>query len=356
MLYSLPTILIVDDIQTNLNVLERVLQLNHYNTFTALDGTTALKLVTEKKPDLILLDVMMPDMTGFEVCDQLKRSPETQSIPIIFLTSKNDPEDIVEGFKLGAVDYIPKPFNSAELLSRIRTHTELKKLQTRLEQAVADRTKELYETLDELKSTHYKLQEAYFEIIKRLARAADYRDNETGMHISRMSHYTNILAKAAGLDDEQCHQLYRSSAMHDVGKIGIPDAILLKPGKLDKAEFDIMKTHTVIGGKLLSDIDSDLCHLAEKIAMTHHEKWNGKGYPEGLSGEDIPIEGRIVAIADVFDALTSDRPYKKAWSVEDAIQLLIQEKGEHFDPKLVDIFIENLPKILEVKEKYGEHH
>ena len=353
---KMPTILIVDDIPTNINVLEKVLHIYNYQILTAFNGKSAIETAFNCRPDLILLDVMMPDMSGFDVCQKLKEAPETKSIPIIFLTSKNEPEDIVQGFQLGAVDYVPKPFNSAELLSRIKTHTELKRLQTKLEMVVADRTKQLSETLEELKSTHNKLQEAYFEIIKRLARASDYRDNETGMHISRMSHYSKILAKAAGLDDDQCHKLFHASAMHDVGKIGIPDAILLKPGKLDKDEFKIMKTHTTIGGKLLADIDSDLCHLAETIAMTHHEKWNGKGYPEGMSGKDIPIEGRICAIADVFDALTSVRPYKNAWSVEEAIDLLIQEKGEHFDPELVDFFIENLPKVIEIKNKYAEHH
>jgi len=349
-----PTILIVDDVPTNINVLTKILQINHYYILSAFNGKSAIKMTKDHNPDLILLDIMMPDMSGFEVCEQLKSSPDTQSIPIIFLTSKNEPEDIVYGFKLGAVDYIPKPFNSAELLSRIKTHTELKRLQTNLEKAVADRTTKLSETLEELKSTHNKLQEVYFEMIKRLALASDYRDNETGMHISRMSHYSRILAQAYGLDNEYCHKLFHASAMHDVGKIGIPDAILLKPGKLNEEEFEIMKTHTTIGGKILADIDSDLCHMAEIIALTHHEKWNGKGYPEGISGENIPIEGRICAICDVFDALTSVRPYKNAWSVEDAMNLLIKEKGKHFDPKIVDIFVENLPQIIEIKKKYEE--
>jgi len=349
-----PTILIVDDQPVNLQVLEKRLSMADYPTMSAINGKIALEMVEEKKPDLILLDVMMPELSGFEVCEILKGNPKTQSIPIIFLTAKTEPEDIVKGFNMGAVDYVSKPFNHAELLSRIKTHTELKRLQDNLELAVAHRTKELNNAHDELKIAHNQLQDAHYETIKRLARAADYRDNETGMHILRMSHYSRILGKAIGMTDEDSNQLQHASAVHDIGKIGIPDAILLKPGKLDQEEFEMMKTHSVIGAKLLADIDSDLCRLAEIIALTHHEKWNGKGYPNGISGSDIPLEGRIVAVADVFDALTSVRPYKNAWPVEDAINLLIREKGQHFDPEIVDLFLENKQEILEIKRKYAE--
>jgi len=342
-----PTILAVDDQPVNLKILKKRLLIENYPILTANNGKQALKMIEESKPDLILLDVMMPEMSGFEVCKILKSNPETRSIPIIFLTAKAEPEDIVEGFNLGAVDYVSKPFNHTELISRIKTHTELKRLQSNLEQAVEERTKQLNNALDELRGAHY-------ETIKRLARAADYRDNETGMHIFRMSHYSRILGEAMGMSDEESEQLQHASAVHDIGKIGIPDKILLKQGKLDQEEFEIIKTHSAIGAALLSDIDSDLCQLAEKIALTHHEKWNGKGYPNGISGDDIPLEGRIAAVADVFDALTSVRPYKKAWTVDDAINLLIQEKGQHFDPKIVDLFVENKSKILEIKRKYAE--
>jgi len=342
-----PTILIVDDIPTNIRILEKKLMKENYTIQSAANGIIALAMIEENKPDLILLDVMMPEMSGFEVCQILKRNPKTQCIPIIFLTAKTEPEDIVKGLNAGAVDYVSKPFNHTELLSRIKTHTELKRLQDHLEQAVADRTKKLNDALNELRDAHY-------ETIKRLARAADYRDNETGVHIIRMGHYSRILGKAMGMSDEESKQLQRASVVHDIGKIGIPDQVLLKPGKLDKEEFEIMKTHSAIGAALLSDIDSDLCQLAETIALTHHEKWNGKGYPNGISGKDIPVEGRIAAVADVFDALTSERPYKKAWLVEDAINLLIKEKGQHFDPEIVDLFLENKQEILEIKNKYSE--
>jgi len=348
------TILIVDDLSTNLEIIGQMLQSENYSIMVAQDGETALELVSKSKPDLILLDIMMPYMDGFEVCKVLKQNSKTSSIPIIFVTALKDTRDIVQGFKLGAVDYVTKPFNKSELLSRVRTHVELKKLRTNLESVVESRTKELFDTLEELKSTHNQLENTYLEIIKRLARASDYRDNETGLHILRMSNYSEIIGRGFGFDDEYCKMLLHASKMHDVGKIGIPDSILLKPGKLNKDEFEIMKTHCTIGSKLLSGIDSDLCRLAEKIALTHHEKYNGKGYPNGLSENAIPIEGRIVAVADVFDALTSNRPYKKAWSVDDAIDLLVKEKNEHFDANIVDIFIDNIPHILEIKVKFAD--
>ena len=346
--------MIVDDQPTNLQVLGKRLLIENYSIMAAMNGKIALEMVEERKPDLILLDIMMPEMSGFEVCKILKQNPKTQSIPIIFLTAKKDPDDIVNAFNLGAVDYVSKPFNYAELLSRIRTHTQLKILQDSLELAVADRTKKLNNALDEVKLIHNQLRGAHYETIKRLAQAADYRDNETGMHIHRMSHYSRILGKAMGLNDEESEQLQNASTMHDIGKIGIPDVILLKPGKLDKEEFEIMKNHSFIGAKLLAGIDSDLCRLAETIAFTHHEKWNGEGYPNGISGKNIPLEGRIAAVADVFDALTSVRPYKTAWPVNDAINLLIQEKGQHFDPEIVDLFLENKPEILHIKDQYAD--
>jgi len=349
-----PCILIVDDQPTNIQVLGKRLLIENYSIMAAMNGKIALEMAEEKKPDLILLDIMMPEMSGFEVCEILKNNPKTQSIPIIFLTAKNDPDDIVKGFNLGAVDFVSKPFNYAELLSRIRTHTQLKLLKDNLELAVADRTKKLHNALNELKLIHNQLRGAHYETVKRLARAADYRDNETGMHILRMSHYSRILGKAMGMNEEESEQLQNASTMHDIGKIGIPDAILLKPGKLDKDEFEIMKNHSSIGAKLLSGIDSDLCRLAETIALTHHEKWDGKGYPNGISGKDIPLEGRIAAVADVFDALTSVRPYKKAWLLDDATNLLIQEKGQHFDPEIVDLFLDNKPEILHIKDQYAD--
>ncbi|ETR72843.1 MAG: hypothetical protein OMM_01400 [Candidatus Magnetoglobus multicellularis str. Araruama] len=200
-----------------------------------------------------------------------------------------------------------------------------------------------------------EILESKLDIINRLARAAEYRDNETGMHVLRMSHYSYLLAKAAGLEEDHCKNIFHAAAMHDVGKIGIPDNILLKPARLTEAEFAHMKSHTIIGGRLLEGGNSDLLKMAYDIAMTHHEKWNGRGYPNKLSGDNIPIEGRISAVCDVFDALTSERPYKKEWPVQDAIDEIVNQKGEHFDPYLVDLFIANLDDILAIKKRFADH-
>jgi putative two-component system response regulator len=209
-----------------------------------------------------------------------------------------------------------------------------------LEQKVRERTRELEETR--------------MEIIRRLGRAAEYRDNETGLHIIRMSKFSQILGQATGMSDQDSGMLLNASPMHDIGKIGIPDSILLKPGKLDADEWEIMKTHSSIGAKILSGHPSELMQMAREIALTHHEKWDGSGYPGGLSGEEIPLSGRIVALADVFDALTSERPYKKAWAVDDAVSFIKENSGKHFDPTLVELFIDRLDEIIEVRDKYAE--
>lgn len=340
-------ILIVDDTPENVQVLGRILSDENFELIIAVNGLDALKAVDKVKPDLILLDILMPKLDGFETCKKLKASELTKDIPIIFLTAKVEPEDVSRGFELGAVDYIAKPFNIPELIARVNTHLEIKNLRNNLERTVEQRTIELRSTFKQLKKSH-------FEIINRLGLAAEFRDNETGTHLTRMSQYCAIVGKAMELSDEQNYLLVSSSVMHDVGKIGIPDNILLKPGKLTDDEFDIIKKHTTLGCKLLSGIDSDLLKKAEKIALTHHEKYNGNGYPNGLVGDEIPIEGRIVAVCDVFDALTSIRPYKKAWDVERVVKLITSEKGQHFDPYVVDKFLSNLPEILEVKNKFND--
>jgi putative two-component system response regulator len=355
------TILIVDDTRLNVQIIKSDLEDEGYNILSSENGTDALRIAETENPDLILLDIMMPGMDGFEVCKILKEKDNTKDIPIIFLTARSEPKDVIKGFQLGAVDYLRKPFEVSELLVRVKTHVRLKHLQHNLEDMVEERARELvaaHEELnnmhDELTFVHTKLQEAYLEIIRRLARAADYRDNETGMHIIRMSNYSAILGKAAGMEHDEYRSLMHAATMHDVGKIGIPDSVLLKPGKLTSEEFDTMKAHSSLGSKLLSGIQSKLLRMAAKIAITHHEKWDGTGYPNGLAGEDIPLEGRIAGIVDVFDALVSSRPYKKPWSVDEAIELIKNEKGKHFDPRLVDLFIENLSEILEIKEKFAD--
>jgi len=333
------TILVVDDTPENIDVLVGTLK-QDYHVKAAINGEMALKIVHATPPDIILLDIMMPGIDGYEVCRRLKADYTTRHIPVIFITAKIGVQDELQGLELGAVDYITKPISPPIVKARVKTHLALYDQNRELDQKVHLKTQQLHET---------RLQ-----IIQRLGRAAEYKDNETGMHVIRMSHYSRILGVAAGMNETEADLLMSAAPMHDIGKIGIPDHILKKPGKLTEEEFDIMKTHTTIGAEIIGDDPSELLQLAKVVALTHHEKWNGFGYPNGLAEEDIPRVGRIVAIADVFDALTSERPYKKAWTVEDAVELLNNGAGEHFDPLLVKLFVEALPEMLEVKKKYGE--
>ncbi|GAB3489347.1 response regulator [Marinomonas epiphytica] len=322
-----PRILLVDDEPTNLRVLRHILQ-DHYTLSFARSGQAALDLVEKESIDLILLDVMMPDMTGLEVCQQLKQSPKHKDIPIIFVTALRDSADEETGFNMGAVDYITKPVVPAIVLARVKNHLSL------IQAA--------------------ELHEAHLELIQRLVLAAEYRDNDTGHHVQRMSRYTKEIALAYGFSEVEAEQLMLAAPMHDIGKVGISDQILLKPDRLTEEEFSTMKEHTRIGGEILANPRSAIIELARTIALTHHEKWDGSGYPNGLAGEDIPIEGRIVAIADVFDALTSKRPYKEAWSVEEAIQLIKEQAGKHFDPALPPLLEEKLSDILRIKNQYND--
>ncbi|MCQ8883800.1 two-component system response regulator [Pseudoalteromonas shioyasakiensis] len=318
-------ILVVDDEPANLKVIREVLA-NDYRLSFAKSGELALQLIENEPPKLILLDIMMPDMSGFEVCKVLKANPKTAHIPVIFVTALSHEQDESEGFALGAVDYITKPISPAIVRARVKNHLSLVQAE--------------------------QLQLAHIDLIQRLGRAAEYKDTETGEHIARMSRYSKVLALAYGMSEYEAEQLKQAAPMHDVGKIGIPDAVLLKPGRLNENEYEHMKQHALIGAKILENSPSPLLQLAHKLALEHHEKWDGTGYPYGLKGKEISIEGRIVAIADVFDALTSKRPYKKAWSIEEALDLLKDEAGKHFDPQLVDLFIGQIDSIIEIKNTY----
>jgi putative two-component system response regulator len=336
-----PTVLITDDTPEDITILSNILR-NTYRVKVATDGERALKLArTEPRPDIILLDIMMPNMSGYQVCRFLKDDLDTCNIPIIFVTAMDDVEAETRGLEAGAVDYIAKPFSPPIVKARLKTHLALHDQNRMLEEKVRLRTVELNTTR--------------LEIIQRLSRAAEYKDNETGLHIYRISHYARVLAQAIGMSRENVDLIFNASPMHDVGKIGIPDRILLKPGKLDPDERAIMQQHTVIGAEIIGRHDSDLLRMARNIAHSHHEKWNGKGYPDGLTSEAIPLEGRIVAVVDVFDALTNRRPYKEAWPVENAIELIQQEKGEYFDPDLVSAFNTCLPELLQIKQQYDEN-
>ena len=324
---NLPLILAVDDEASNLQLLRQILQ-DHYRLRFAKDGPRALELVREECPDLILLDVMMPGMSGYEVCAALKADPRTASVPVIFVTALTDTDDELEGFEAGAVDYITKPVSPPIVRARVRTHLSLVRM-------------------EELRATR-------LEIVQRLGLAAEYKDNETGLHVIRMSHFSRVLGLAAGMSETEADDLLHAAPMHDVGKIGIPDCILQKPGPLDPDEWKIMQSHAAIGAEIIGEHPNGMLALARNIALTHHEKWDGSGYPKGLAGEAIPLEGRITAIADVFDALTSVRPYKKAWSEEEALAFLVEQKGRHFDPVLVDLFIGQMPAIRAIRQRWAE--
>lgn len=320
-------ILIVDDEPLNLKVLKQVLQDNYRLSF-AKNGMDALELVKKERPGLILLDVMMPGMTGFEVCRQLKSDPETSTIPVIFVTALAEEADESEGFAAGGVDYINKPISPALVRARVKTHLSLVHI-------------------DELKRTH-------LELIQRLGRAAEFKDNETGMHVMRMSHVSGRLALQLGMDPHYSEQLIHAAPMHDIGKIGIPDHVLLKPGKLDDVELELMRKHPEMGAKILDNSTSPLIKLAHSVALYHHERWDGTGYPFGLKGEAIPIEARIVAVADVFDALLNKRPYKEAWPVEKAVAEIENNRGKHFDPAIVDAMLQCLPDLLAINSNWRE--
>ena len=323
-----PMLLVVDDEAANLQLLRQILQ-DDYALLFAKDGARAVELAQQERPDLILLDVMMPGMSGHEACRRLKADALTAAIPVIFVTALSDMRDELSGFEAGAVDYITKPLSPSIVRARVRTHLSLVRI-------------------DELEETR-------LQIVQRLGLAAEYKDNETGLHVIRMSHYARLLGVAAGLDEAAADDLLHAAPMHDVGKIGIPDRILQKPGKLDADEWTVMQTHASIGADIIGEhAQGGFLALAREIALSHHEKWNGSGYPHGLAGSDIPLAGRIVAVADVFDALTSVRPYKRAWSVADAVAYLQEQKGRHFDARLVDLFVQELPAIDAIRLRWAE--
>lgn len=336
------SILVVDDTPDNIDVLSDVLA-DSYRIRVATSGEKALKIIySDEPPDLILLDIMMPGLSGLEICRRVKANPDRRRIPIIFVTAMTSTEDEKRGLETGAVDYITKPISPPIVLARVRTHLALYDQSRELECMVQQRTQELLTTRQ--------------QIIRRLGRAAEFKDNETGNHVLRMSHYARLIAHAHGLGDEASETIFNTAPMHDIGKIGIPDAILLKPGKLDKEEWAIMHQHPIMGAEIIGKHENELLETARVIALSHHEKWDGTGYPLGLKGNAIPLEGRIVAIADVFDALVSVRPYKLAIPVDEALAYVESQSGLHFDPQLMLAFKKALPEILRIKEIYADEN
>ena len=335
-----PLLLLVDDTPSNLDTLREILG-ERYSLRVALAGQRALELAaSDPQPALILLDVMMPGMDGYEVCRRLKRNPATRGIPVIFVTALGEVEDETNGFAAGGVDYVLKPVSPPIVLARIQTHLQLADQARHLRDLVAERTNQLATTR--------------LEIIRRLGRAAEYKDDETGSHVIRMSHYARLLADAAGAHPDWSECLFHAAPLHDIGKIGIPDQILQKATDLSPEEWETMRRHPEIGAHIIGEDDSEILRMARSVALNHHERWNGEGYPRGLAGDAIPLEARIVTIADVFDALTTERPYKNAWPVDEAVKYMRAQAGVLFDPKLLQLFFQQLPLLMEIKGRFPD--
>ncbi len=341
-------VLIVDDQAANVELLEMMLEIAGYkNVFSTTDPRTVLALYKEHFFDLILLDVRMPHLDGFKVMEMLEEAAGDDYLPILVLTAQKDRDTRLRALERGAKDYITKPFDSAEVLTRIENMLQVKLLYN-------ERQRQNEQLEDRVRERTTQLKETQLDIVRRLGRAGEYRDNETGMHVIRMSKYCQLLGAAAGYETHFCELLLYASPMHDVGKIGIPDRILLKPGKLTSDELDIMRHHTTIGADILGEHESEVMSLARDIALSHHEKWDGTGYPQGLAGEDIPVAGRICALADVFDALTSPRVYKTAWTIRDTLNFINESSGTHFDPTLVWHFNEIIDDVARIRSEYDD--
>ncbi len=336
-----PKILIVDDDERNRLLFKVILKKEGYETIEAENGEEGIKKVLEEKPDVILMDVMMPVMDGFTATKKLKSDDRTKHIPVIILTALNEREEKLKGIESGANDFLTKPVDTKELLLRIKNHLKIKAYQDFLsnynkilEEEVKKKTKQLQEAFNEL-------DYAYKDSIQRLANLAEFRDPETGEHIKRVSLYCKFIAEKLNMDEKFIDHIYYASTMHDIGKVGVPDNILLKQGKPTDEEWEIMKKHTIYGYNILKDSKSEILNMAADIALNHHEKWDGSGYPYGKKEEEIPLSARIMAIADVYDALRSDRPYKKGFSHEETMKIILEGDGrtkpQHFDPNLLEI-------------------
>jgi putative two-component system response regulator len=340
-------ILVVDDDPGVQNMIRRILQRSGYGVQTARGGREAYAMVSASLPDLIILDLSMPGIDGFEVATHLKTNPATREIPIIVITGLDNSENHVKALDIGINDFLSKTAEPEEILARTRSHLKIKQLNDQLN----NHRIALEKTVD-LRTQ--QLKNASLEVIWRLTAASEYRDNETGAHIKRMSHYSAAIARKMGLRKKTVETILYSAPMHDIGKIGIPDGILLKPGKLNDEEWRIMKSHTIIGANILKGSEIGFVRMGAMIALTHHEKWDGSGYPNGLIGAQIPLAGRIVALADVFDALTSKRSYKEPFSIQKSNRIIEEGRGKHFDPDVVDAFFSIQDEILHIKERFAD--
>ncbi|MDQ5905517.1 MAG: cyclic di-GMP phosphodiesterase [Pseudomonadota bacterium] len=356
-----PTVMVVDDTPDNLSLMNLLLK-DHYTIRIANSGERALKLAaTGSPPDLILLDIMMPGMDGYEVCRHLKADPKMRDIPVIFLTAKSDAEDEKKGLELGAIDYITKPISPPIVLARVKTHLSLK--------SSADFLRDKNEYLEAEVSKRTREVDAIQDVtILAMASLAETRDSDTGNHIRRTQFYVKALAEKLQNHPRFSHyltahniaMLYKSAPLHDIGKVGIPDRILLKPGRFEPEEFEIMKRHSALGRDAIEYAERSLgtnvefLSMAKEIALSHHEKWDGSGYPEGLAGDDIPISARLMAVADVYDSLISRRIYKEGMSHEKALSIMLEGKALHFDPDIVDAFVEIQDEFRAIAARYAD--
>ena len=355
------TVLVVDDTPENLTLMGALLR-DHFMVKVANNGEKALKIaMSDTPPDLVLLDIMMPGTDGYEVCRRLKAIAATRDIPVIFLTARSDPDDERMGLALGAVDYITKPISPPILLARVNTHLALK--------ATADFLRDKSAYLErEVALRTLEVQAIQDVTIMAMTSLAETRDNETGNHIRRIQLYVKALAERlrnhprfeAVLNERMIELLYKSAPLHDIGKIGIPDSILLKPGKLTVEEFEVMKTHTTLGRKAIEDAERRLgmrvafLSVSKEIAYSHQEKWDGSGYPQGLAGDQIPVSARLMAVADVYDALINKRVYKAAFSHDQTCSTIVKGKGTHFDPDMVDAFVDIAEDFRSIAQKYPD--
>ncbi len=363
-------IMIVDDEPINAKVVRKFLASAGYEQFILChDAVQSIPTIASEKPDLLLLDIEMPRLNGLDVLDMIRADHQYDNLPIIILTASEDRETKTRALNSGATDFLRKPVDPTELIPRVKNTLTVKAYQDRLGSYAKDLEREV-------RRRTIELEESRLEIIHCLARAAEYRDNETGHHIVRVGLYAGVIARHLGLDPDHVALIQQAAPLHDVGKIGIPDAILLKPGKLEPEEFEFMQKHcgfgkrvfdrmsndefrtladhTALGAKIMGDCRSPILRLAMTIALTHHERWDGSGYPLGLSGEDIPLEGRITAVADVFDALSSKRPYKPAFPLEKCLAILEDGRGSHFDPRVLDAFMAGREEVVAIQIEYSD--
>jgi len=341
-------VLIVDDTEINLILFAALVKkLDDCVPHTFAHARDALAWVQDNDPDLLIVDYMMPDMDGLEFIRSLREMPGRDAVPIVMITANDQKQLRYRALDLGANDFLTKPVDKVEFLARTRNMLQVSDARKQL----ADRASWL---ADEVRKATAEILARERETVFRLCKAAEYRDPETGAHILRMAHYSQLIARGLGLSIDDQELLLEAAPMHDIGKVGIADKILLKPGRLDAEEFEVMKQHAIYGHELLHGSSSRVLQAGAEIARGHHEKFDGSGYPGGIAGSDIPIFSRIVAVADVFDALTSERPYKKAWTLEAAVDFLVQGSGSHFDPQCVQAFLNAWDDVMEIRGRYQE--